>query len=602
MSRWERIKRAATECNQRIDDALQGEGPSPVTAARVAKAVVTFVGKLLWHLFLWLLEATGQSIRRWWLVALVALTAAGVALSGGWWLTDKVLTDDPCGQAHELRVVTTPDTQLVLQAQAAGFVAEQQRLGCAVTVSVSSVDSFDDLSSKGFAGEYGAWQPVSQQNPAILGPHPDIVIPALSAQAESLQSIASEDFLLQNEGSLATSKVVLAVPFAYDLVEADLPALLSEASDARLRVARPDPERSEAALVFTRTLYQLDGKRPLPVGERRRLEADLSPADVPLDSAAAPFCRLDNTDVGIVLPAHVFHTFDSGAIPSSLCAGSRLTTVSYKQVRITGLPALDYPFLRVRWPGQSDRERDELIDRFRDWLGAHLPSAGFGPPAKARSGLTKAQYQETSSAHRQARREIKVLFLLDNSGSMRRAVADGRSLDRGGRLISRIVDRLGGSDWAALWALPGNDKEGATQRVQGGPVDVEQSRRIKNAVAELELTTGNYSPVYAGLVHAVRQLDRPGDLTVILVTDGENRVPGRQPVDDITFDTAVNEVVESGARLEVLAVSPSECALEDLAKLDRRPDPELTAHCLPAAYDDVDTLVSQVVGRLRAGA
>jgi hypothetical protein len=65
--------------------------------------------------------------------------------------------------------------------------------------------------------------------------------------------------------------------------------------------------------------------------------------------------------------------------------------------------------------------------------------------------------------------------------------------------------------------------------------------------------------------------------------------------------SGVAELASVGTRLEVLAVAPEECSFEDLEKLDRRPDPEITTRCVAAAYADVDTLASEVIGRLRAG-
>jgi hypothetical protein len=542
-TRWQRIWREAKE-------ARGAAGPWQMALA-LAFALV----ELLRELISVLCRVVGErlpEVLRWTAFGLAIVAAVTVGAHPGWWAANTWFTDDPCLRPRELRVVTTPDTYQVLRTEAAGFMAEQQRNGCDVTVTINSVDTFDDLRAA-FASAEGAWKPEVRRVPLVPGPHPDIVIPALTAQAEWLRSVGQDDFALENEGSLATSDVVLAVPTAYDLHDGDLRSLLAAAKEKLLRVARPDPERSEAALLSTRPLYGLDAMRPAGAREREKLEAGVSPSDVGLDSATAPFCRGGDMNLGIVLPRHVFNAFDTKQIPRSLCAGSALKDVDYKPIKITDVPVLDYPFIRVRWPGQASRERDQLIGEFRTWLQEHLPSHGFKATAKAGSGLSERQYEDTLTAYREARREIKVLFLLDYSGSMHRDVADGRSLDRGGRLIGRITDRLGDNDWAALWAIPGEDRDGARRQVEGGPVVLAQKRRIKNQVAALELAKGEHSPIYAGLVHVVRRTPEPGELTVVLVTDGENRIRQGEPVEDRPFDSAVAELASVGTRLEVLA-------------------------------------------------
>ncbi|GAA4147170.1 substrate-binding domain-containing protein [Actinomadura keratinilytica] len=195
------------------------------------------------------------------LVGAAVLAATALA---GWHGTRWFATRDWCDPPQTLRVLSGADLQLALQAQADRFMAEQRRKGCAVEVTVYSAPSFEEIESS--LEKNPPWRPDSLSDPLILGPHPDVLVLGSSAQLEDLEPGSSE-VTLSSEGPLAVSRIGLAVPAPYaERIKSDsrkhrLTDLVKAANAVGLTVARPDPERSEGALLATQALYRQSDPR-----------------------------------------------------------------------------------------------------------------------------------------------------------------------------------------------------------------------------------------------------------------------------------------------------------------------------------------------------
>ncbi|MFC5181318.1 vWA domain-containing protein [Actinomadura harenae] len=348
-------------------------------------------------------------------MVIVLLTAFGV----------RALRDaaQPCGQPLELRVMSAPEMLTPLRAAASEFVADRTDGGCrryTVTVvpepgPVALYDAFSRLWRRSDTGD-------DQQ---LLGPQPDVWIPATSAELDFVPHSGQADtgggqtgigggltgtpgdqaggtpgqtgaggdprFRLLSR-SLGTSPMVLALfpkadtavasPYSAPL-KASTSALLAQIAQAGVRlrgIARPVPDTSSAALEVTPALY--DAR---PGASPAANEKFASPPDLVAPDAVTLLCRFraqaaqgadPPSDVAVAVPEQVLADYDAGRALGDRCGRADVASTSSARWQLrpyyaVDLPTMDYPFVQLTWRGQDTRARTDAIGDLRSWLSGH---------------------------------------------------------------------------------------------------------------------------------------------------------------------------------------------------------------------------------------
>ncbi|WP_026414624.1 vWA domain-containing protein [Actinomadura oligospora] len=329
----------------------------------------------------------------------------------------------PCGQPLEVRVLTAPEMLTPLRAAASEFVADRTDGGCRrYTVTV--------VPEPGPVSLYGAFGRLWRRNDTgddqqLLGPQPDVWIPATSAEldfvphsgqagADSAQpdigggltapggggqartntgtGAGGDPRFRQLSRSLGTSPMVLALfskadaavasPYSAPL-KANTGALLTQIaqSGVKLRgIARPVPDTSTAALEITPALYDAQ-----PGSSPAADEKFASPPDLVAPDAVTLLCRFRSqaargaeppSDVAVAAPEQVLADYDAGRALGDRCGPAEPTSDPVGHWRLhpyyaVDLPTMDYPFVQLTWRGQDTRARSDAIGDLRSWLSAH---------------------------------------------------------------------------------------------------------------------------------------------------------------------------------------------------------------------------------------
>ncbi|HEX6469247.1 MAG TPA: VWA domain-containing protein [Streptosporangiaceae bacterium] len=580
------------------------------------------------------------------IVLVVVLGAgAGRALAGRLLPAPSPRDAVPCGDPVELRVLTPPEDRDAVQSAADGFAADQaRRRHCRpVHITVNAQVPFSDL-LQGFATRWQdpSKQPVSTGVMALLGPPPDIWLPAATAEADYVAGRAHPDVTLDDEGSIATSPLVFAVPDDYaqrmaeNLPDPDAPTwadLLAAAPKAGLRVARPDPTVSEAGVLATADLYRAShaGHRAGGTGgtgrdgggdpgdrDRRAVEEQIASLGAPLSSAHDLLCaiRQNPAPVAVIVPEQALLDYDQA---KPLGVGCSLPIarppVPYRPFHPADARVLDYPFVRVTWQGQADAARDTMIDRFRSWLaGGTLQDAGF----RDRSGhtesvqlpntrletevrrFTRTEIGRAIAEYRRARLLVTVDFVIDVSGSMNRPTPERVSeLDRARELVAQAVDFLGPSDAVGLSTFPGGravDDVTSAVRAEVAPAAADHiSKDLQPALARLGRAHGGSTPLYNAIDDASKALVGKGDNpAVVVLTDGDDHVRGGIGAAELAKRLAA---APERPRIVMLATGPKGCDEPDVTALTAT----RTAVCYNATSGETDGLTSLVFAELRKG-
>ncbi|GAA3962107.1 substrate-binding domain-containing protein [Actinoplanes auranticolor] len=426
-------------------------------------------------------------------------TLAVVAVVAGARIAVGQLGGAECSGQVRLSVAAAPEIATAVQQSAAEWVAGKADIeGTCVAIDVRAADPAD------VAAVLGAQQKVSLTGAGAprsgLTP-PDVWISDSRTWLQRLRAAAPQ-FAITDEGSLAMSPVVMALPdpVAEDLGwpekklgYADLVAQITTSTN--FRAGTVDPARDAAALsgllVLSGTATTLDQRRPgTSNGLLRALATDTS---VLRDDLMAQLPQGD----------------DDGSLAAglSLAAMSERDVVTYNAgkptVALTALypePAavpLDYPFAVMP---QLDRSQAEAAHQlyetltkgsgFRGALGAaglRLPDGGtpggfvapdgapkrIGPSPAAGSGEAAASATDGATIDRALAgwsavvAPARILAIVDASNSMRTPVPTARNATRMQVTLAAARSGLGlfSDDWqVGLWlfaagAGPGNHRE-----------------------------------------------------------------------------------------------------------------------------------------------
>ncbi|GAA2610653.1 vWA domain-containing protein [Actinomadura fulvescens] len=488
----------------------------------------------------------------------------------------------PCERPLELRVMTTPEALTPLRAAAADFIADTRVRGCpryAVTV---TAEPGATPVRNGLARDWE--QDRTGVGTQLLGPQPDIWIPSSPAEYDyasdraDLAASGAPPSLTRHPASVGRSPMVLAL-FGDDdetvYRENARPGrdttagLLDRFKEAALKgIARPIPESSTAALAVTPVLHQAVTNTGL-AESGEAAERFVSPPDLLAPDAVSLLCQLRERawergggppkGFAIAVPEHVLNDYNAGRALGDRCDAVDAGKAPYDGWRLHpyyagDLPALDYRFVHVRWPGQDDRERDGAVRRFRDWLRDRpltpqgLRDAGgvFRKPrtsdpahpyldALGRPGATTVPslmkgtdvpgVQDSLDAIGAVRDKVLVSLLIDASGSMSSPTTKrvNRSrLTHGVSVLRSLVSQLKGDDVIGIQSFAratGDDRTPTvTTHARSGLVSSQHADLVSGKL-QAQVAAGSDLP----LADAVEAADlQSGKKHVVVVTDGQS--------------------------------------------------------------------------------
>ncbi|MFG2000836.1 vWA domain-containing protein [Spirillospora sp. NPDC048911] len=487
-----------------------------------------------------------------------------------------------CGRPLEIRVLTTPEALTPLRAAAADFTADTRDAGCPeYAVTVTAEPGATPVRS-GLARDWERDR--TGVGTQLLGPQPDIWVPsspaeyAYASDRTDLAASGSPPALSPHPASIGRSPMVLAL-FGDDdgtvYRESARPGrdttieLLERFKEAGLKgIARPIPETSAAALAVTPVLHQAVTNTGL-AESGEAAERFVSPPDLLAPDAVSLLCQLrerawersDGPPKGfaVAVPEHVLNDYNAGRALGDRCDAVDASKAPYDRWKLypyyaRDLPALDYRFVQVKWPGQDDRERDGVVRRFRDWLkdkpltpqGLRAADGTFQRPrtpdpahpyldALDRPGAVTVPsvvkgtdapgVQDSLDAIGAVRDKVLLSLLIDTSGSMGSPTTKVVSRSRLTHAISvlrNLVGQLKGDDVIGLQsfarATDGDRTPQVITHVRSGLVSSQQADLV-NGKLQAQVAARSDLPLADAIQAADLQF---GKKHVIVVTDGQS--------------------------------------------------------------------------------
>ena len=558
-------------------------------------------------------------------VVVVAGFAASAWLTTTWVVTWGVPGwDEPCGRPVELRVLTSAENRHIIRRLADEFaVSPENNRGCRLAHITLSTQSSAEAVRQAFLREWTGPSSVGTDSPVatLLGAHPDVWLPASSAEVEHVLAQRPRNAELEVMGSLAYTPMVFAAPNRYqERIESQLPGagartwrdLIDAARRAGLTVARPDPAISVAGLLATVDLY-----REIPPGDTaalRDLERGITSVGTPASGLRDLLCTIrtsGTSTTAVIVTEQAWLDYERGEPLGDGCPrrGAR-PEVHYHAFHPADAHGADHPFVRVTWGKEADPRRDEAIDRWRDWLAERLASAGgyrttsgkavgdLPPlvepevPVRPFAGPDLARTLEEFPSARPA---VTVAFIVDRSGSMNQPTAENVSrLNRARELIDAALRLLGDADSAGVAAFPAEDGSGGPRLGQIQPVVPFSGANREEAakrLAAFDSRGSGHMPLYDAIEQAALGLrDRGVNQAVVVFTDGEKSTRGGIDAAELTRRL---KAFEDRPRVFVVAIGERECDEPDIKRLEQR---EIMTRC----YAVSDTTTDQLIGWLFA--
>lgn len=514
-----------------------------------------------------------------WRRPLAAGLAAGALPAGLLWGGAVLLEsrNAGCPQPIVLRAMVPAELQETLRSSVRGFETEQAGDGCRpVQVTVSAQPSLQALRS----GLATGWADRMDADP-----QPDVLLLSSSAERAYVDPASAEKGeippgvrppRLESLGGTGarSAMTVAATAAAWDVLEKerrdglwrDLPGLLGRAAEEGIEVLRPSPDSAASGTLASLGFYT----DPVVKKDKGLLNAfERQVTKVPLADAGAALCEMEELPRAVaIVPERVVEEYNKApsAGRSTGCGTGRRPT-TFPLLRVDGLHRLEYPLVRVVWPGRRSEAREEYAARFRDWFVDNAPEEAWPPGTVSLDPEALAGTQELFKETRGGR---TFEFLFDLSGSMELAAPGGVPLVTARALTGDVLSELRENDRVGLAAFPseGGGRDPAELLAHGpaGPEEVLEARRkVDGLEADEEITPLHRALAVRG--EALNSADPEGVLVVF--TDGRD--------EDVSDDAAREAAIGMGSELNargaprvvVVVLGGGRCA-DGVADLDER--------------------------------
>lgn len=478
---------------------------------------------------------------------------------------------DPSGcRRINVSVASAPENQVVSAFAAAG----------AWSSGVAELNAADCGSATPPAGSLVSSCPAPLRD---VGPQPDVWIPDSSAELTLAQQAvrqSSGTVVLSGAGSVASSAVAVGVSqaVAQRLAEQGVPAdapwqrLLPALLSLDRQVLHASPAGSGAGLLELAGVY-LDwsgtlGGGQIPGADAGLLEHSAADAGASASDTESLLCDVqqqaqpgasDPYDGVVVLASDkALADLAQARLQGPSCGVQAQGGTQLVALHPAGAPALDLPYVTVRWPGTQDQaKRDAAAERFRAFLlgadgRAVLGGQGYAAPRDA-APLSAGQLTGVLRTYTAARQPAQLLFLLDVSGSM----ADNRKLPTAVAALQQGLSGLGPKDGYGIWTVPRSvDAPLDTgDLVPLGTSDPLRGRQALAGVRVLQQGAGLYEAIGAAAQALRRQA---GPRLLVVVTDGDDRPLGGDAMPP--WQAALAALTgDAKVQLDVVGMDPAVC-------------------------------------------
>lgn len=472
-------------------------------------------------------------------VAAAGLLAGGMAAVGAWQAGKQAAARfGDCPQPVELRLTVPPEHLETFRRAGRDFADAEAGGGCRrVQVTVSGQPSLETLRSALADG----WR-----DQLTASPRPDALVMMSSAEKEYVDPSGAKGRrpgagvpkLETLGGTGVRSRVVAAAtPATWQVLDeerragrwSDWPGLLRRAKELGIPVLRPSPDSAASGTLGSVGFYSA----PEAAEDDAALKAfERQVTEVPLADAEAAACAAsERAEAVAIIPERVLEEHNLALGEGRGCGGRTGGLSQLASLELEGLYRLDYPFVRVTWPGRDTEERDEYAGRFREWLVEHAPrGSGRGGRALPLDPATLALTQDLFKRTRGGR---TVEFLFDISLSMEQDSGGGTSLATAVALTRDTLSELRGSDRVGLSVFPadggGRDPGELLAHVPADAEGTAGARELLDGLKADEKTT----PLYRALeARAGRLNSADPEGTLVVFTDGvEDDAPGHRSAD-----------------------------------------------------------------------
>jgi Bacterial extracellular solute-binding protein len=481
---------------------------------------------------------------------LACAVALGLATGGGLGATDLAspAVAATCPPPAELRVLASSEILGALQAAIPVFEQDERTelsQPCYAVDLTAYAAPTDTAADNGLAS---GW------NLAADGPHPDIWIPASSAEvAKAVQGASAP--VLRVLGSVASSPIVVAVPSALagrslkaSAHGISLGGLYQALSAAGIDLRVPSPLLSETGLLGVTGLYQAlagSGTAAQRIEHAGGLQSDTDGGSTLCAAAQAALSsaqqRATSQQAAYLVSEAAMTASNANRLTAPACAMLPAAPPALTAFYPADGTSLDFPFTTVTWgggpssaaPGPADgtTARAGDVRALYTWLRSQaglrvLAAQGLRKPQATRlpsPAATAAALTEFT----QGQPPAHVLIAIDDSGPMRPYLT---------QIASDVNEVLGpqapgGSagdqNSFAIWEFPGAHGDTSKVLVPYGAATRAQRGRVPGGLADL--TAQGHSAQFNMLAQAVPYLVRAAGSqsvsTVVMFTDGDSYSP-----------------------------------------------------------------------------
>ncbi|MGW8376150.1 hypothetical protein [Streptomyces sp. ODS28] len=244
--------------------------------------------------------------------------------------------------------------------------------------------------------------------------------------------------------------------------------------------------------------------------------------------------------------------------------GAGATGVPLHRYVLGGGPVLDYPLVKVRWPGDDRDARGAAVDALLRWSrgrdGARLlDETGYRPAAAHSFPLSDREVEDRLALFRSAHPTLRLTVLFDRSGSLRER---GR-FKAADRAVETALSRLADADRYRLITFPGAGDPAARQDRTNGWRAATGKGGVSGVLTENDLLPSGdrEADLYGVLKAETAGLPEGGageQDAVLVVTDGDYRKG--QPPQTGKLRALGGQLGRGGVPLIVASLRPYGCA------------------------------------------
>ncbi|MBO3748179.1 VWA domain-containing protein [Streptosporangiaceae bacterium NEAU-GS5] len=500
----------------------------------------------------------------------------------------------PCAHPMELLVMTAPENLHALRERADQYRAETTLDGCArYRISVAAAPSIKDM-TYGFANGW-ARNDIRQENEPfyrLLGQRPDAWIAGNAAEVVRVRDVVSKDqAALQIRANVASDHVAIAVLGSrLDELDRILPeggpgyalddVVAAVRTKLRMRLIYPQPGTSSAGLIAATKLVGLDARQDTI----QSVAFDTSVSDLLCHFKGRALA--DRESIALVVPGHSARDYDQRSLVDEGCPGAPPSgQEALHEVPVAGLPALDYPYVKITWAGARNAARDQAVDAFGGWLRAKrlfAPVESALRPSVIRD--TELYDAKTLIDSRLPSVDLQVLF--DASKSMSQPPSNLSRVREALPLIRQSLIDRDRISYATFYDSGGTRVSPSSARFV--PDDFDDL--IKD-VTRL-ISQGTDAPVSASIEEVGRR-SRSIGRTVAVITDGGPLDPRRDSAAAITRAVTGADTVTG---LYILALRDGGC--HGLFPAQSRPGTDKHVVCREAG-PDVAAALTEMISTIR---